>query len=286
MEINKIFKLGEEIKLSCAAGNNYSRLWIYLPNANASRTSSKTLAENKHVHEKYHNINIVGNTSSDYHLIISNLTEKNVGHYKCFQSGNLRAEFNLEMKVAPSEIQILNKNGIDIAVGYENEDLHIVCYATGGIPEGKLYWKETDITFTRTSCIWPWANLTFVPLVKHDGKILTCAVTHEMLDVEKEVSVKLSVQYKPKIDIFTHPKGVIIEDDKIELKCRDQSSPPKTNITWKKDGQILSFESEYIIAKSRINDSGIYTCTAVNIVGQVEKDILILVNKSTTSNIT
>ena len=64
----------------------------------------------------------------------------------------------------------------------------------------------------------------------------------------------------------------------ISLPCEVDSYPPPT-ITWLKDGKVIPFSnSHYIILptsmdipRAVVRDSGIYTCIASNIVGNVSR---------------
>lgn len=100
MEITKLFRPGEEITLPCVSSDQSSMHWLFYPDA--ENISSKSLTENRNVNKKYKNIHIVGKLNSDYHLQISNLTDKDVGLYNCIKSGRISgtvyAEFRLKMK--------------------------------------------------------------------------------------------------------------------------------------------------------------------------------------------
>lgn len=66
----------------------------------------------------------------------------------------------------------------------------------------------------------------------------------------------------------------------MKLECLDISNPPETNMTWEKDGVILSSNSVYEKANLQTNDSGNYSCIVSNSLGTELDNIFIFVNKS------
>ncbi|CAC5419002.1 unnamed protein product [Mytilus coruscus] len=85
---------------------------------------------------------------------------------------------------------------------------------------------------------------------------------------------------KPKISILRYPTGDIEEGQQMKLECLEKSNPPKTNITWVKDGILLSSGPVYEKANMKTNDSGNYSCIVVNTLGREIEYIVVFVNKS------
>uniref|UniRef100_A0A3Q2QE56 Ig-like domain-containing protein n=1 Tax=Fundulus heteroclitus TaxID=8078 RepID=A0A3Q2QE56_FUNHE len=67
----------------------------------------------------------------------------------------------------------------------------------------------------------------------------------------------------------TQPRGnlTVIEGHNITLKCVVDRSNPTPRLTWHKDGKKVLQSQDYIISRVKPQDSGIYTCTAMNSVG-------------------
>lgn len=66
----------------------------------------------------------------------------------------------------------------------------------------------------------------------------------------------------------------------MKLKCLEHCNPPKTSITWVKDGIFLSSGPVYEKTNMKTNDSGNYSCIVLNSVGKELEYVVILINKS------
>lgn len=85
---------------------------------------------------------------------------------------------------------------------------------------------------------------------------------------------------KPKISILRYPEGYIEEGHQMKLECLEKSNPPETNITWVKDGVILSSDPIFEKTNMKTNDSGNYSCIVFNSLGGELEYIVVFVNKS------
>ncbi|CAG2201720.1 unnamed protein product [Mytilus edulis] len=66
----------------------------------------------------------------------------------------------------------------------------------------------------------------------------------------------------------------------MKLECLEKSNPPKTNISWVKDGVILSSDPSFEKTNMKTKDSGNYSCIVFNSLGGELEYIVVFVNSS------
>ncbi|CAC5418999.1 unnamed protein product [Mytilus coruscus] len=258
-------------------------IWSYLKTI---KSAEITLTDDTIVNPIYKaKVNLTGNRYlGEYFLKIINVSSQDEGNYRCYQRGHEISivQVNLHIEVAPNDLLILNQQTDGIINGTEGQMLNITCQVRGGNTKGNISWiNVTDVLANFTEFIeWPFVYLNFTTDYKQHGKNLTCGVAHALLGGQKEVSVKLNILYRPKISIKRHSVDELTEGQQIRLECLDRSNPPKTNITWEKNGIKLSSHPIYEKTNIDTNDSGIYSCIVLNSLGHELENISIFINKS------
>lgn len=76
----------------------------------------------------------------------------------------------------------------------------------------------------------------------------------------------------PEISLEGRPKEEIVEGMSLTLRCRADANP-KANIIWRKSGHSGIYDiKDYIeFSPIRRTDSGVYSCSAKNDIGQSEE---------------
>ena len=63
------------------------------------------------------------------------------------------------------------------------------------------------------------------------------------------------------------------------MQCQAKGIP-EPNVTWTKNGQDLVFTNNTIVIRRvSLEDSGLYTCKARNLLGEDRRQVLLTVNK-------
>lgn len=84
----------------------------------------------------------------------------------------------------------------------------------------------------------------------------------------------ITAQDRTPLTITVGNNATAINETKITIQC-PTNGEPKPNVTWSKDGQKIPEGSKYAVQKDGSllfrkagkHDSGLYTCTSENIVG-------------------
>ncbi|XP_055954365.1 hemicentin-1 [Patella vulgata] len=97
-------------------------------------------------------------------------------------------------------------------------------------------------------------------------------------------SIQLQVQYGPSTVVITPSSDpvTITNGESLTFNC-SADCQPGCNYTWKYNNVIVSTVAIYTINSINTTHSGIYTCTATNIVGNVTKSTNVVVNNGPSS---
>ncbi|XP_076007425.1 hemicentin-1 [Genypterus blacodes] len=241
-------------------------------------------------------------------LQILNAKEEDAGRYTCVATNEAGEKLkNYEVKVyVPPQI---NKNDIpgeglapkEIKVKV-NSTLTLEC-AAQAIPapalqwykDGQILWADDHVSIT--------ANGRIVR-IKHaqvsDTGRYTCVATNVAGEDEKDFDV--NIQVPPN---FSRPGGVgdtasppggggdirdVILNNPVSLYCETNAVPPPT-LTWYKDGRLLASNDKVLILpggrvlqipRAQAEDTGRYTCVAVNEAGEdsIQYDVRVLLPPS------
>ncbi|XP_068563703.1 hemicentin-1 [Cebidichthys violaceus] len=237
-------------------------------------------------------------------LQIINAKEEDAGRYTCVatnEAGETLKHYEVKVYVPPQ----INKNDIpgeglapkEVKIKV-NSTLTLEC-AAQAFPTPALQWYKDGQILRADDHVSITANGRIVQ-IKHaqvsDTGRYTCVATNIAGEDEKDFDV--NIQVPPN---FNRPGGVgditsspgfggdvrdVILNNPISLYCETNAVPPPT-LTWYKDGQLLSSNDKILILpggrvlqipRSQAEDSGRYTCVAINEAGEdsIQYDVRVL----------
>ncbi|XP_054716224.1 synaptogenesis protein syg-1-like [Uloborus diversus] len=166
-----------------------------------------------------------------------------------------------------------------------NEPKRLHCLARKGNPPATIKWFLNDvelITNVNQSNMrdvekrktWQAVSALDMTFTKEDNhKELKCVAIHDAYDTKaKDITVILEILYPPEISLEGKPKEEIVEGMSLILKCRADANP-KANIIWRKSEHsgIYDIKDQIDFKSIRRTDSGVYSCSAKNDIGQSEE---------------
>ncbi|XP_035509461.1 hemicentin-1 [Morone saxatilis] len=237
-------------------------------------------------------------------LQILNAKEEDAGRYTCVatnEAGETLKHYEVKVYVPPQ----INKNDIpgeglapkEVKIKV-NSTLTLEC-AAQAFPTPALQWYKDGQILRADDHVSITANGRIVQ-IKHaqvsDTGRYTCVATNIAGEDEKDFDV--NIQVPPN---FNRPGGVgdttsspgfggdvrdVILNNPISLYCETNAVPPPT-LTWYKDGQLLTSSDKVLILpggrvlqvpRAQAEDSGRYTCVAVNEAGEdsIQYDVRVL----------
>ncbi|XP_053542916.1 hemicentin-1 isoform X1 [Ictalurus punctatus] len=239
-------------------------------------------------------------------LQILNAQEEDAGRYTCVatnEAGETLKNYEVKVYIPP----VISKDNIQ-GEGFApkeikikvNNTLTLECEAQA-IPIPTLHWyKDGQILKTDDERITVTPNGRIVQIkqaqVSDTGRY-TCVATNIAGEDEKDFDV--NIQVPPSFQRNGNPDSGIVSagevkdvilNNPISLYCETNAVPPPT-LTWYKDGQLLTSSSRVLILpggrvlqipRAQTEDSGRYTCVAINEAGEdsVQYDIRVLLPPS------
>ncbi|XP_019602618.2 vascular cell adhesion protein 1 isoform X2 [Rhinolophus sinicus] len=156
--------------------------------------------------------------------------------------------------------------------------------------ETKEFVEPTETKSLETKSL----EVTFTPTNEDTGKVLACqAKLHiyendgeppEKEPPKRETTKKLQVYISPKNTVISvNPSTRLLESGSVTMTCTSEGLPAP-QIFWNKkldNGslQLLSKNANLTLIAMRMEDSGIYVCEAVNLVGKNGKEVELIVEE-------
>ncbi|PNJ55243.1 VCAM1 isoform 4 [Pongo abelii] len=130
-------------------------------------------------------------------------------------------------------------------------------------------------------------EVTFTPVIEDIGKVLVCRAK---LRIDEMDSVPTERQAVKELQVYISPKNTVIsvnpstklqEGSSVTMTCSSEGLPPP-EIFWSKkldngNLQHLSGNATLTLIAMRMEDSGIYVCEGVNLVGKNRKEVELIV---------
>nr|XP_055041763.1 hemicentin-1 isoform X2 [Misgurnus anguillicaudatus] len=238
-------------------------------------------------------------------LQILNAKEEDAGRYTCVatnEAGETLKNYEVKVFVPP----VINKNDIpgeglspkEVKIKVNNT-LTLECEAQA-VPTPNLVWYKDGQILKADGRITVTANGR-IAQIKHtqvsDTGRYTCLATNIAGEDEKDFDVNIQVppSFRGSGDSGSVPgyngdvRDVILNNH-ISLYCETNAVPPPV-LTWYKDGHLLSSNDKVLILpggrvlqipRAQEEDSGRYTCVAVNEAGEdsIQYDVRVLVPPS------
>ncbi|XP_053447965.1 vascular cell adhesion protein 1 isoform X2 [Nycticebus coucang] len=132
-------------------------------------------------------------------------------------------------------------------------------------------------------------EVTFTPVIEDTGKALVCRARLYINDIdsvpkERKTTRELQVYISPKnTGISVNPSTTLQEGGSVTMTCSSEGEPAP-HIFWNKkldNGklQLLSGNATLTLIAMRMEDSGIYVCEGVNLVGKDRKEVELIVQE-------
>uniref|UniRef100_A0A2K6TX22 Vascular cell adhesion protein 1 n=1 Tax=Saimiri boliviensis boliviensis TaxID=39432 RepID=A0A2K6TX22_SAIBB len=130
-------------------------------------------------------------------------------------------------------------------------------------------------------------EVTFTPVIEDIGKVLVCrAKLHidemDSVPTERKAIKELHVYISPKNTVISvNPSTRLQEGGSVTMTCSSEGLPPP-EIFWSKkldngNLQYLSGNATLTLIAMRREDSGIYVCEGVNLIGKDRKEVELIV---------
>ncbi|XP_052035348.1 vascular cell adhesion protein 1 [Apodemus sylvaticus] len=132
-------------------------------------------------------------------------------------------------------------------------------------------------------------EVTFTPVIEDTGKVLVCrAKLHiDQIDSkpeERQTVKELQVYTSPtNTNISVHPSTRLQEGGAVTMTCSSEGLPAP-EIFWRKKSdngvlQLLSGNATLTLIAMRMEDSGIYVCEGVNLIGRDSSEVELVVEE-------
>ena len=212
--------------------------------------------------------------------ILVNVTD-NEARYKC-EASNSATEIPLFETVTlnvhfPPDHVVIRKDPPELKT---STTATLTCDSSSSNPEAKLSWWREGIPVTGvTNVTKPGlhggkVSSIVLPLditPELNGIVYTCQATNEALQRSVHDAITLEVLYKPTFSEVPPDEQIGIEGQTLVVALQAAGNPSSIAYTWTKDGTDAAQDSRVIVDGPILNitrlhkeDTGIYTCEAVN----------------------
>ncbi|XP_014233333.1 kin of IRRE-like protein 3 [Trichogramma pretiosum] len=223
------------------------------------------------------------------------------------QDGLRSPPARLLVRVEPRKPQ-MEYNGALLTTGLtlrEGQDASISCTSRYGNPPALIKWfigneevkpqrEQSNATEVDKPKTWAaHSTLKVKGTRENHNKPIRCLTMHPTRALPEVVESRFDIHYSPTVHLETSPRMLVaaLEDSAsfVSLRCVANSNPPAT-IKWFKDGSPILMSSGHVqqidgsqanatLAESEVRfepikaeDAGLYSCRAVNIIGESAPD--------------
>ncbi|KAK3740417.1 hypothetical protein RRG08_064245 [Elysia crispata] len=212
-----------------------------------------------------------------YDLVITDVRREDNGQYACRTKDAGIQTATLTVLLFPGQPTISRSPRGPVYT--EKDDVTFTCSSTGGNPNPTITWLKNGNISTAVQQVTEAATVggttssaIRVKLDKTDHQAnYSCLVSNELNFNSPLVgSTLVSVLYSPSIAFRPYsPVYAVRLGDPAEVTCDVDSNPQVSSVRWSKDGVNLSGTNPWRrLSPASKADSGEYTCTATNSIGE------------------
>ncbi|XP_043941249.1 hemicentin-1 [Protopterus annectens] len=220
--------------------------------------------------------------SSGRTLQVLNAQVTDTGRYVCVAeniAGSAKKYFNFNVHVPPMIVG-LNPDNVTVVV---NNFITLNCEATG-FPPPALSWLKDDhsVLLNKNFMIMPGGRTLQISRAKlFDGGKYTCVAMNQAGESKKQIF--LTIYVPPSIKDYSGDSPVVVTvhiGNSVTLEC-ESNAVPQPVISWYKNRRmvmesanvkILADGQKLEIKNAEVSDTGQYSCKAINVAGQIDKN--------------
>ncbi|XP_069772736.1 hemicentin-1-like [Narcine bancroftii] len=217
----------------------------------------------------------------------------NTGQYTCLATnsiGKKSKNYHLSVFVVPRIPSVGDDGSPEDVVVIVNNPTSLVCEAVA-FPSPTITWLKNGVPFkpSRNVHVLPGGRgLQILNVQEENAGRYSCVVTNVVGEAVKYYQLKVFIP--PQIEKNDQTSGSfrmtqvkVKVNSSLGLACESLAVPPAV-LRWYKDGQLLAglehlqiFDEGRVlqIKRTKVSDTGRYTCVATNIAGKDEKDFLV-----------
>ncbi|XP_072910924.1 nectin-1-like isoform X1 [Hemitrygon akajei] len=227
-------------------------------------------------------------TPTDCTLTINPLQLSDEGLYYCevntFPNGKHESKTNLTVLVKP----LTELLAVPAAASFSEAPV-AHCTAANGKPAAVITWSDRipgNATFTRmentNGTVTVLSQYRIIPNRMDDGKNVTCFISHNAFTDAMDLTVALSIRYRPEITIRGYDGNWYVKSSNRSLECLAKANPPVRSYRWTmstgslpptvhvKDNRLFITQIDYSV-------NGTWICEATNAIGKGRSEITVVV---------
>ncbi|KAK8398711.1 hypothetical protein O3P69_004075 [Scylla paramamosain] len=167
--------------------------------------------------------------------------------YDIHPTRNVRVQLNVI--VPPKRVRVVGEAGVEVSgvigpypVG---SSLTLHCRVENGRPPPMVTWWSTTTLLDNVSeeqrGDFTVNTLTLPQLTRADLKrVLTCQAANSNLSAPSAVTLTIDMTFPPVVVKILAPQGELVEGRHYKVVCEASGSRPKAEITWWKDGMLMT----------------------------------------------
>ncbi|XP_011902754.1 PREDICTED: hemicentin-1 isoform X2 [Cercocebus atys] len=271
MPLNKQVVIAHSLTLECKAAGNPSPILTWLKDGVPVKAN-----DNIHIEAGGKKLEIMGAQEIDQ------------GQYICVATsvaGEKEIKYEVDVLVPPA---IEGGDETSYFIVMVNNLLELDCHVTGSPPPTIMWLKDGQLIDERDGfkILLNGRKLVIAQAQVSDTGLYRCMATNTAGDHKKEFEV--TVHVPPTIKSSGLSERVVVKYKPVTLQCI-ANGIPNPSITWLKDDQpvntaqgdlkIQSSGRVLQIAKTLLEDAGIYTCVATNAAGETQQHIQLHVHE-------
>ncbi|XP_072123313.1 nectin-1-like [Mobula birostris] len=233
---------------------------------------------------------LTNTTPADCTLTIDPLQLSDEGLYYCevntFPSGKHESKTNLTVLVKPlTELLVVP------AVASFSKAPVAHCTAANGKPAAVISWSDRipgNATFIRmenaNGTVTVLSQYRIMPTRMDDGKNVTCLVSHNAFTNVMDLTVALSIRYRPEVTIRGYNGNWYVKSSNHSLECLAKANPPVTSYHWTMSTGFLPptvhvKDNHLFITQIDYSVNGTWICEATNVIGKGRNEISVVVKE-------